>query len=307
MKKMMYIALLFFLALSVSLSAEQQEAPAAAVAVPNEPEVDSKPAISRTVTLSETQRLEITYPGHGWVYIGEQTSQPGLRYEQRKLQDNASIFTFTAEKNGQYVLHFSYFDVFTDDFITDAIAVTVKPEKDTAYGTATRQKIIVRAPAYKKAGGEQEAEETLEAQTASVMEMVPLSKAEQLEKPASQEEIPPDAESIASPKSVLDTEANTESLTSEELLKKAQTAIAGVDAAEALRHLEVILNQADREPKDEALFLQGQAYELNGKLRNIRLALEAYQRLTALFPQSSRWVEADKRIRYIKEYYINIR
>ena len=303
MKKTMYIALLFFAALSISLSAEQQEA--SAVAVPNEPEIEPKPAVSRTVTLSETQRLEITYPGHGWVYIGEQTSQPGLRYEQRKLQDNASVFTFAAEKNGQYVLHFSYFDVFTDDFITDALAVTVKPEKNTAYGTATRQKIMVRAPAYKKAGSEQEAEEVAETQAASAAEMVPLVKAEQLEQPAPQEESRPDAGTMAP--TGPGTQATTEALTTEELLKKAQAAIAGVDAAEALRHLEIILNQADREPKDEALFLQGQAYELNGKLRNIRLALEAYQRLTALFPQSSRWVEADKRIRYIKEYYINIR
>lgn len=304
MKKIPYIALLFFLALSISLSAEQQEAPDSA-AVPDEPEIDSKPAVSRTVTLSEAQRLEISYPGHGWVYIGEQTSQPGLRYEQRKLQDNASVFTFAAEKNGQYVLHFSYFDVFTDDFITDAIAVTVKPEKNTAYGTATRQKIIVRAPAYKKAGTEQEAEEDSDTHAPSATDMVPLSQAEQLEKPAPQGEAPSDAVPMASTDS--GTPADTEALSSEELLKKAQTAIAGIDAAEALRHLAVILDQADREPKDEALFLQGQAYELNGKLRNIKLALEAYQRLTTLFPQSSRWVEADKRIRYIKEYYINIR
>ncbi|MGP1455649.1 MAG: tetratricopeptide repeat protein [Treponema sp.] len=306
MKKTMNRALLFFLAVSISLSAEPQEA-ADVVAVPNEPEIEPKPVVSRTVTLSETQRLEISYPGHGWVYIGEQTSQQGLRYEQRKLQDKASVFTFAAEKNGQYVLHFSYFDVFTDDFITDAIAVTVKPDNSAAYGTVSRQKTIVRAPAYKKAGTEQEAQAQLEAQASAAAEAVPLAQAEQLEKPASQGDAPSEAESMAPTGKEPYTETNAEALTSEELLKKAQTAIAGVDAAEALRHLEVILTQADRGPKDEALFLQGQAYELNGKLRNIRLALEAYQRLTSLFPQSSRWVEADKRIRYIKEYYINIR
>ena len=113
------------------------------VALSKEPETEQKVKVSRMVAVEEKQRLELTYPGHGWVYVGEQTSQQGLKYEQRKLQDNNSIFMFTAEKKGDYVLHFSYFDVFTNDFITDAVAVSVSAARSSA------AKSMVRAPEYK--------------------------------------------------------------------------------------------------------------------------------------------------------------
>ena len=112
------------------------------VALSKEPETEQKPKVSRMVAVEEKQRLELTYPGHGWVYVGEQTSQPGLKYEQRKLQDENSIFMFTAEKKGDYILHFSYFDVFTNEFVTDAVAVSVSAARSTA------AKAMVKAPDY---------------------------------------------------------------------------------------------------------------------------------------------------------------
>jgi outer membrane protein assembly factor BamD (BamD/ComL family) len=55
---------------------------------------------------------------------------------------------------------------------------------------------------------------------------------------------------------------------------------------------------------DEGWFLRGQAYEANSAARDIRKALGAYQTLVSAFPESSRWNEADARIRYIKQYYL---
>lgn len=123
------------------------------VALSKEPETEQKPKVSRMVAVEEKQRLELTYPGHGWVYVGEQTSQPGLKYEQRKLQDENSIFMFTAEKKGDYILHFSYFDVFTNEFVTDAVAVSVSAARSTA------AKAMVKAPDY-QSGADSDATET---------------------------------------------------------------------------------------------------------------------------------------------------
>ena len=58
---------------------------------------------------------------------------------------------------------------------------------------------------------------------------------------------------------------------------------------------------------DEALFLRGQAYELNGPNKNVKKALEAYQTLTKAYPESKFWDKADARIRYIKKFYIDIK
>ena len=58
---------------------------------------------------------------------------------------------------------------------------------------------------------------------------------------------------------------------------------------------------------DEALFLQGQAYEMPGPRRNIRRALSSYETLTEMYPYSEWWDAADRRIRYIRRFYFDIR
>ena len=58
---------------------------------------------------------------------------------------------------------------------------------------------------------------------------------------------------------------------------------------------------------DEALFLQGQAYEADSPRRNIRKALSCYEILTQTYPLSRFWDAADRRIRYIRRFYFDIR
>ena len=102
------------------------------------------------------------------------------------------------------------------------------------------------------------------------------------------------------------TAASEEVLSSDQLLEKARTAIAAADAGTALTYLDNFFTTAE-EKLDEGWLLKGRAYELNGSMRNIRLALDAYKTLTDGFPQSKYWAEADARIRYITGFYINIR
>ena len=276
------------------------------VALSKEPETVQKPKVSRMVAVEEKQRLELTYPGHGWVYVGEQTSQPGLKYEQRKLQDNNSIFMFTAEKKGDYVLHFSYFDVFTNEFITDAVAVSVSAARSPA------AKAMVKAPEYQ---GESDSD-TAEAETAKAVQTTPQlsSSSDDIAAAVSAAQSTPGtaasqaaAENIdASTGRASAAAAAEESLSPDQLLERARTAIASADAGTALTYLDTFFTTAE-EKLDEGWFLKGRAYELNGSVRNIRLALDAYKTLTDGFPQSKYWAEADARIRYITGFYINIR
>nr|WP_314993963.1 hypothetical protein [uncultured Treponema sp.] len=289
------------------------------VALSKEPETEQKVKVSRMVAVEEKQRLELTYPGHGWVYVGEQTSQQGLKYEQRKLQDNNSIFMFTAEKKGDYVLHFSYFDVFTNDFITDAVAVSVSTARSSA------AKSMVRAPEYKNEA--EAAEETAQSQPGTSGQTA-AQQSDRTTGNAGSESAAQTAQTgtagsdRADPKGVstsagvstdaagsaaaMENTAEQEaSLTPEQLLESARTAIAAADANAALQYLDRFF-AVSTEKLDEGWFLKGRAYELNGSVRNIRLALGAYRMLTGSFPQSKYWAEADLRIRYITNFYVNI-
>lgn len=300
------------------------------VALSKEPETEPKVKVSRMVAVEEKQRVEITYPGHGWVYVGEQTSQPGLKYEQRKLQDDNSIFMFTAEKRGDYVLHFSYFDVFTNDFITDAVAVSVSAARSTA------AKSTVKAPDYQNeadAAETQAKKNTKETasqpssnstantgtgtttHTAQAAPEAPQTAGSGSQSKNSEQVIAAGTTEAASPVmgntgsiTAQNSAATTaeESLSSDQLLEKARTAIASADAGTALAYLDTFFTKAEQK-LDEGWFLKGRAYELNGSARNIRLALDAYRTLTDTFPQSKFWAEADARIRYITGFYINIR
>ena len=300
------------------------------VALSKEPETEQKPKVSRMVAVEEKQRLELTYPGHGWVYVGEQTSQPGLKYEQRKLQDENSIFMFTAEKKGDYILHFSYFDVFTNEFVTDTIAVSVSAARSTA------AKAMVKAPDY-QSGADSDAAEAQAKKNTQAAASQPSSnstsntgtgttphtaqaaaEAPQTAGAGSQSKISEQAMTAGTAEAASSAAGNTgdstgqvptaaseEVLSSDQLLEKARTAIAAADAGTALTYLDNFFTTAE-EKLDEGWFLKGRAYELNGSVRNIRLALDAYKTLTDSFPQSKYWAEADARIRSITGFYINI-
>ena len=88
---------------------------------------DDKVNISRYTNILKGQNIDFSYPGEGWVYLGEESSKKGLSYSKRKMKDGKTFFTFIAEEEGNYVLNFSYFDGFSGDFIVDAISVKVLP------------------------------------------------------------------------------------------------------------------------------------------------------------------------------------
>lgn len=268
-----------------------------------EPDDSKEEKASRSVKLYTGQRLEVVYPGEGWVYLGESSAQKGIKYQQRKLQSGTSIFHFGAGDEGSYILNFSYFDVFSDNFISDSIAVHVEKAK-------TKLNNTVKAPDYKG---------PINAQKENNQDLKKGNKYDEVLAGT-----PLKAESSSSAKKNENTKVyDTPDLVT--VTEKSESKTAGKDLKSASELLDMIrgyisegnavsaLNSAEDFFKnysvnlDEALFLRGQAYELNGPNKNVKKALEAYQTLTKAYPESKFWDKADARIRYIKKFYIDIK
>lgn len=58
------------------------------------------------------------------------------------------------------------------------------------------------------------------------------------------------------------------------------------------------------EKRDEALFLQGQLYESQSNVKNIKKALESYNSIISNYPSSKVWEDANKRIIYLNRFYL---
>lgn len=270
-----------------------------------EPDETKEERASRSVKLYTGQRLEVVYPGEGWVYLGETSAQKGIKYQQRKLQNGTSTFHFGALDEGSYILNFSHFDVFSDNFISDSIAVHVEKAK-------TKLNNTVKAPDYK---GEVNTAKELEKKDSlkdslidkknnigSENESKKESEASSTKNDNSKVYDSPDLLTVAEkPES---TGQNLKSAS--ELLDTIRGYISEGNAANALNSAEDFFKNYS-ENLDEALFLRGQAYELNGSNKNVKKALEAYQTLTKAYPESKFWDKADARIRYIKKFYIDIK
>ena len=268
-----------------------------------EPDESKEEKASRSVKLYTGQRLEVVYPGEGWVYLGESSAQKGIKYQQRKLQSGTSIFHFGAGDEGSYILNFSYFDVFSDNFISDSIAVHVEKAK-------TKLNNMVKAPDYKgpiNTQKENKPDLKKENKYDEVLAGTPL-KAESSSSAKKNENTKvydvPDLVTVTE-KSESKT-AGKDLKSASELLDMIRGYISEGNAANALNSAEDFFKNYSVN-LDEALFLRGQAYELNGPNKNVKKALEAYQTLVKAYPESKFWDKADARIRYIKKFYIDIK
>nr|WP_314780132.1 outer membrane protein assembly factor BamD [uncultured Treponema sp.] len=285
-----------------------------------EPDDFKEEKASRSVKLYTGQRLEVVYPGEGWVYLGESSAQKGIKYQQRKLQSGTSIFHFGAVDEGSYILNFSHFDVFSDNFISDSIAVHVEKAK-------TKLSNTVKAPDYKgaintakelekkeslidkknKIGHENESKKDIDSSNsaAGAMSGTPL-KAESSAKKNENTKVYDSPDILTVTEKSESKTAGKDLKSAPEVLDMIRGYISEGNAANALNSAEDFFKNYSVN-LDEALFLRGQAYELNGPNKNVKKALEAYQTLTKAYPESKFWDKADARIRYIKKFYIDIK
>lgn len=247
---------------------------------PPPPVVRAELVPSRSVTVPRDGFLEVWYPGTGWVYLGDASGLIGVAYDTRKIENRDTLFTFRARRSGNYILEFSRYDVLTDEFMQDALAVTVT---DPVPGKRT----TVRAPDFTLAG-------TPEKGGASEEEAVTSTSVH--DEPVLSAPLAPEEEAVV--REIARDPA--------ELLTEAQSRLASGDAPGALELLDRFFEKALSE-LDEGWYLRGLAYEANSAARNIRRALEAYETVVSAYPDSVRWKDADERIRYIKQFYFRVR
>ncbi|MBO6131108.1 MAG: hypothetical protein J6P28_04000 [Treponema sp.] len=274
------------------------------------PAEDEKP--SRSVTVKNSQYLDVIYPGSGWIYLGEKDANDLMRYYGRKVSPDGeeTKFTLKATKSGSTVLHFYKNDALAGKFIEDYLAVSVstETERDTHVSAPNYADYVPKGQRGKNLPAEEAAPKATEAVT----------------------ERPAQAESKSSPKIVASSSTGTSierssgsasqiqeqrpasqnqaaNVAAGDLLKKAQSEYDAKQYAECLATIQEFYKNADESKMDQALYLEARALEAPSPSRNIKSALHTYQTLVNRYPQSSLWEAANNRITYIQRMYIDIR
>lgn len=293
---------------------------------------------SRKVTLKKMEYLDITYPGQGWIYMGITDGSKDLTYFGRKLGTENTKFTLQARNAGKKIVHFYKNDALSGQYIDDYIEVEILNQKGS-------NKTHIDAPEYKQPvpkkakekinkdlakNDEEISMETSESslvQTSSnssnVSDSNSVSSIEndsKIEKQTSapketknvegvleQEEEGRSGERTSSSSSSIEKTEDKNSLTdSNTLLQEAQVLYNEKEYKLALEKINSFLESATSK-RDLGLYLQGQILEAKSEVQNIKAAIEAYSTLTKNYPASKRWDDANKRMIYLKRFYLEVR
>jgi hypothetical protein len=277
------------------------------------PAEDEKP--SRSVTVKNSQYLDVIYPGSGWIYLGEKDANDLMRYYGRKVSPDGeeTKFTLKATKSGSTVLHFYKNDALAGKFIEDYLAVSVstETERDTHVSAPNYADYVPkgqRGRNTEQASPEQKAQTesqrpALEESPAKPKIVASSSTGTAIERTSNASAQPQEERTSTRPAS----NAAAGTPVSGDLLKKAQSEYDAKQYAECLATIQEFYKNADESKMDQALYLEARALEAPSPSRNIKSALHTYQTLVNRYPQSSLWEAANNRITYIQRMYIDIR
>lgn len=294
---------------------------------------------SRSVSMKNGESLDVEYPGKGWIYLGCTDGSKNLTSTGRRIGTKNTNFTLIAKVPGTVILHFYKEDLLADKYIDDYLEVTVSEIK-------SKSTFHVKAPSYAEIvpkKPEQKPEAAPEYKNESVSETKQMEKTEAVSVPEKTPAEKPEAKPEAKPGTKTEIKQETENKNeepaaketktesrkvirqepkvetkeeerqpipvlgdAEEYLKKARVALDEKKYSDCYNNLQVFLKIADKN-KDEAFYLLGQVYESNSDLKNIKNAIESYQEVTKNYPLSKFYEAAEKRIVYLKRFYINIR
>ena len=294
---------------------------------------------SRKVTLKKMEYLDITYPGQGWIYMGITDGSKDLTYFGRKLGTENTKFTLQARNAGKKIVHFYKNDALSGQYIDDYIEVEILNQKGS-------NKTHIDAPEYKQPvpkkakekiikdqakNDEEISMETTESslvQTTSnssnVSDSNSVSSIENDSKIEKQTSAPKETKNVegvleqeeegrggertssSSSSSIEKTEDKNSLTDSNTLLQEAQVLYNEKEYKLALEKINSFLESATSK-RDLGLYLQGQILEAKSEVQNIKAAIEAYSTLTKNYPASKRWDDANKRMIYLKRFYLEVR
>lgn len=282
---------------------------------------DLKPVPSRSVTMKTNETLSITYPGSGWIYLGSTSEYNNLNSTGKRTINDQTVFTLVSKESGKQVHHFYKLDNLTGKFIDDYIEVEVLDSKGSLY-------TVVQAPEYKTVVPKQPETPAISSKTYERLygteensenapeiavnpnaaepkdEVLPNEKRD-FETFEPEEYVPNvAAEEENLPK--IDLNPYTEIKDASALLEKARQLMSEQKYAEAELCLKAFF-ETSTEKRDEGLYLLGQLYEQDSPVKNIKGSINSYQNLMDNYPESNYYEEANKRIIYLKRFYIEIR
>lgn len=281
---------------------------------------------SRSVSLKKGETLVITYPGNGWIYMGSTSEYNNLASRGRKLGTTDTKYTLLAKESGTQIHHFYKVDNLTGEYIDDYIEVTVlekKGKSSTVVSAPDYSELVPKKPESPAKASPKPAPkiETVE-EAATTETQAPAAKAQP--QPQPQPEAKAEAEAIVEPQnesqddsedSVIEIESEDDVIVIDEdnenaeeletIMEQARTSLSSKKYDDAYPALVQYL-ELSTDNRDEALYLLGQILESNSKYRDIKQAVETYQTLCDNYPASKYWDKANKRIVYLKRFYINI-
>jgi len=293
-----------------------------------EPAAEKKPAImpSRSVTLKKNQYLDITYPGSGWIYLGEAaprseadtvsaTENIHFAFFGRNLGKENTVFTLRARTPGTVLLHFYKNDTLTGRYIDDYLEAVITDETAASAEHIAAPLYADSIPVKPARIRNSTADTSAYSDTPAAVSTVPSvsSPSAGIQQPAQQSTVSTqntsgmqDASSTLQPSKTADTvTADTAAMSSDDILAAAQKAY---DAKQYVQSYTLLNSFFDKAASriDEGLYLLGQTLEKKSSVQNIKNAIQAYDTLTKDWPGSTLWQKASERSIYLKRFYINI-
>ena len=286
--------------------------------IENEESTEAYP-VSRSVSLKVSEYLDISYPGNGWIFMGATDNSKNITYFGRKLGTQNTNFSLQARIPGTKILHFYKNDNLTNQIIDDYIEVRVLEERGSnqTHVEAPEFKMPVKAkrpvamnPSV-EAAGEIAAAAVADAVSDGVEDVVPVEKKTPQKKnqtnTAVQNKTAASANTTKAPEKEEAKENPSQTQTSpadiSALLSAAKTQFEGKDYKKALDSINEYLSNS-KDKRDEALFLHGQILEAKSEVQDIAKAIDSYTTLTKNYPASKYWDKANKRIIYLKRFYL---
>ena len=260
--------------------------------------------------------------------MGSTSEYNNLASRGRKLGTTDTKYTLLAKESGTQIHHFYKVDNLTGEYIDDYIEVTVlekKGKSSTVVNAPDYSELVPKKPESPAKASPKPAPkiETVE-EAATTETPAPAAKAQPQPQPQPQPEAKAEAEAIVEPQnesqddsedSVIEIESEDDVIVIDEdnenaeeletIMEQARTSLSSKKYDDAYPALVQYL-ELSTDNRDEALYLLGQILESNSKYRDIKQAVETYQTLCDNYPASKYWDKANKRIVYLKRFYINI-
>ncbi len=297
---------------------------------------------SRKVTLKKMEYLDITYPGQGWIYMGITDGSKDLTYFGRKLGTENTKFTLQARNAGKKIVHFYKNDALTGQYIDDYIEVEILNQKGSnkTHIEAPEYKQPVPKKAKEKinkdlAKNDEEisietSESSLVQTTSNSSNVSDSNSVSSVENDSQVEKETPAPKETKNVEGVLEQEeegrggerTSSSSSSSSSSSEKTEDKNSLTDSNTLLQEAQVLYNEKEYKlalekinsflesatsKRDLGLYLQGQILEAKSEVQNIKAAIEAYSTLTKNYPASKRWDDANKRMIYLKRFYLEVR